>query len=163
MQSFVQTGEAGRLASDSVQSSCYLRGPRACRPCLAACRANIAGGTEIGGRSVGAIGVVNDAAALAGLDVAVVDDPFEGRSVAAAVATSRPRPGTDRGRGARQAGVPRSTPDRGIIPQRDAGAASPLVDAAERPARRARAGRFGRIAFAFGPEEATPVERIEAH
>ena len=89
-------------------------------------------------RVVGAVGVVGDAAAFVGLDAVLVDDPFEGRAVAAAVAISRPRPGTDRGRGARQAGVLRSTPDQGIIPQRDAGAASPLVDAAERPARRAR-------------------------
>jgi len=56
MQSFVQTEEADRVASDSVQSSCYLRGPRACRPCLAACRTKITGGTDIGGRSLHRLG-----------------------------------------------------------------------------------------------------------
>jgi len=167
MPSFVQTVEAGRVASDSVQSSCYLRGPRACRPCLAACRANIAGGTEIGGRSVGSAGVVNDAATLTGLDAAVVGALVEGGAVArggryfTSSSRYRPRPRNSAPARAKRAccGQLRT---RALYPK---GMQARLLRWWMRQRGRpgARVGRFGRIAFAFGPEEATPVERIEAH
>ena len=123
-------------------------------------------------RVFGAAGVVDDAAALAGLDAAGADGPVEGGAVARPVAVSCSLPSADRGGGNRPRGAPsgraavRSVAGRffpkgcrrGLSAGRRGGEAGAGARRAQWPA--AARSASGRGAFAGGPEEAAPVEGI---